>query len=579
MGGVVNSNAVRIHGYELASQNGVFIPSRCDFSGFSTNKAKKSHSGISMLNSASVSIRTSNFCKCIEITVSTQTKKLHDASCAVATYESACVCQDTEEKETTETEEEVNTDSFGQNLPTWGYRLVHSSLDVNSESVAEPSTSSRDSLLVNEITVQLLEESDGEELSKRILVLSRSNKVRTALELFNSMKCLDLPVNGYACNSLLSCLLRNKLHDYALEVFEFIKANEIATNHTYSLMLKAIASTHGCNSALKLFAAWEGSEEKDFDVVVYNTMISLCARESNWIAIQKIWASMKENGCHGTQVTYSILICTFVRCGQSELALDSYDEMIKNGLEPRDDAMNAVIGASTKVGKWSLALSLFQEMLKHQQKPNLVACNALINSLGKAGEIKLAFKVLDVVKSLGHTPDAYTWNALTSSLRRANQHELALQLFETVKREEKCQMNEHLFHTALMSCQKLKLWDRAVQLLWQMEVAGLLVSTATYNRVILTCDLARNPGAALQVYEHMIHKKCIPDMLTYKFLIRSSTGAALSGEVEILDVVQDASLRSAVIKSLCLRDKVELAKKLHTKMCDVGLLRDHGTRS
>lgn len=246
---------------------------------------------------------------------------------------------------------------------------------------------------------------------------------------------------------------------------------------------------------------------------------------------------MKQKGISGTQITCSLLVSIFVRCGQNELALDAYSEMIQNGIKPRDDALQALIGACTKEGKWDLALNVFQTMLNHGIRPNLTACNALINSLGKAGELKQALEVFQIAKSLGHTHDAYTWNALLNGLYRANRFSDALQLFENIKREQSSQINEHLYNTALMSCQKLGLWDKALQLLWQLEASGLSVSTTSYNLVIGACETARKPKVALQVYEHMIHQNCTPDTFTYLSLLRSCIWASLWSEVdEILDV-------------------------------------------
>ncbi|KAJ0100106.1 hypothetical protein Patl1_21814 [Pistacia atlantica] len=254
--------------------------------------------------------------------------------------------------------------------------------------------------------------------------------------------------------------------------------------------------------------------------------------------------------------------------------------LIQSGFTPGDDVMQAVIGSCTKEGKWDLALNQFRDMLNGGLKPNLITCNALINSLAKAGEVKLAFKVHGMMKLLGHSPDVYTWNALLSALYKANQHADALQLFESMKREQSCEVNEHLYNTALMSCQKSSLWEKALQLLWQMEASGQSVSTSSYNLVIGACESARKPKVALQVYEHMIHQKCTPDIFTYLSLIRSCVWGSLWTEVEqILDVNPDASLYNAVIQGMCLRHKFDSAKKMYTRMRESGLKPDGKTRA
>ncbi|TYH52225.1 hypothetical protein ES332_D09G012300v1 [Gossypium tomentosum] len=416
-----------------------------------------------------------------------------------------------------------------------------------------PSTSSNGKDLVYDSMVHFLEERNEEELSRRILMLSRSNKVRSALELCKSMEFSGLKPDVHAYNSLLSCMLRNGLLDDALRTFEFMKNNKVITGHTYSIILKAIADTQGNDAALDMFAELERDSKlkKDFDMVVYNTVISICGRSNNWVETEGLWRRIQENGYIGTQVTYSLLISIFVRCNQCELAIDAYTEMIRNGVEPRDDTMHAMINACVKEEKRDLALSIFQKMLNDGLKPNLVACNALINSLGKGGGIKLAFKIYDIMISLGHKPDDFTWNSLLGALYRANRHADALHLFERIRQQNEL-ISLHLYNTALMSCQKLGSWDKAIQLLWQMEV-----------------------------YDHMIHQKCVPDTFTHLSLIRSCIWGSLWAEVEeILDgLPPNVSLYNAAIQGMSLRGKVESAKKLYFKMQKNGLKPDGKTRA
>ena len=457
----------------------------------------------------------------------------------VACVHSGLVCEEDEENVLIQrSKEEFDPSYFEQKFPPLGSSEIHKKPDIGHVDAAEPLTISTGISSEFEDKVHFLEERDEQILSKRVLMLSRSNKVRSVLELYRSLEISGLRLSFHACNSLLACLLRNEMLDDALKLFESMKANESTTGHSYSLVLKAIGNIQGYDSALKMFSKLqvECKVKNDFDVIVYNTMISICGKLDNWGQTEQIWRSMKEYGLVGTTITYCLLISIFVRCGQNELAIDAYSEMISNGLKPGEDAMQAIIGACTKEGKWNLALNVFQRMLNIGLKPNIVACNALINSLGKSGQVKLAFRVYDVMESLGCTPDAYTWNALLGALYRANQHADALHLFENI-REQSSQVNLHLYNTALMSCQKLGLWDRSLQLLWQMEASGLSVSSASYNLVIGACEVARKPKIALQVYDHMVQQQCAPDTFTYLSLIRSCIWGSLWAEVEeILNV-------------------------------------------
>ncbi|CAI8596261.1 unnamed protein product [Vicia faba] len=435
---------------------------------------------------------------------------------------------------------------------------------------------------VNENEAMFLEEMDVNVLSNRIVELSRTNQIRGAMEYFRSMKSFGLCPNIHACNSLLSGLLRNGSFDDCFKVFDFTKAKRITTGHSYSLILMACAKARGCDSAVEFFRKLERDCDvgRDFDVVVYNTVISICKEVGNWSEIERLWRSMKENECARTLVTYRLLVSSFVHCNQSELALYAYHEMVQNRFEPNSNILNSIVCVCAKEGRWDDALSFFQKMLTGDFKPNLVACNALINSLGRAGELKRAFQVYNTMDSLSLKPDAYTYNALMSSLNKANKHGEALRLYKQIERSQMLEFNKHLYNTALVSCSKLKLWDRAVELLWQMEASGLSDLTVSYNLVIRTCELASKPKIAWQVYEHMIHQKCSPNIFTYLSLIRCCTRGDLYKELEeILNKVEpNMALYNAAVQGMCLHGKLNLANEVYTKMLDHGLEPDVKTQ-
>ncbi|XP_022134523.1 pentatricopeptide repeat-containing protein At3g29290 isoform X2 [Momordica charantia] len=477
--------------------------------------------------------------------------------------------------------DEEGLESFEWKSPPWGDIVKHDESSFQSEDTNQPRMLEAEAF-INGSKVHFLEETDEVMLSKRILILSRKNKVRSAMELFRSMQLAGLLPSLHALNSLLACLLRNELFDDGLRIFALMKTNKLSTGHTYSLILKAVADARGFLSALEMFKAWEQEYDvKHFDPIVYNTMISVCGKENNWVEAERTWRLMEANGCGATRITYCLLVSTFVRCKQNELAIDTYVKMVQNHFKPGNDTMQTIIGASLKEGKWDFALRVFEDMLKCGLQPNSVAFNALIHALGKAKKVTLAFNVYNMMKSMGHPPDAYTWNALLGSLYEANRYNDAIRLFEFVKREDKPQLNIHVYNTILMSCSKLGLWDRTIQILWEMEASGLLISTASYNIVISACEMARKPKIALQVYERMIHQKHTPDTFTHLSLVRCCIWGSLWDEVEVLlnKSAPNVSVYNAVIQGMCLRGKTDLAKRLYSKMRENGIQADGKTRA
>lgn len=451
-------------------------------------------------------------------------------SCNVASFKNAIV----------EIEKHhFDVESVKRELPPWGNLEMKGNSEFLCDRFTEASTNPEGKVVKITNMLYFLEETDEEVLSNRILKLSRSNKIASALSLYRSMEFSALRPNLHACNSLLSCLVRNQVLDEALKIFEFMKESEMTTGHTYSLILKAVANARGINAAVDMCKDLLGNSyiQKEFDAIVYNTMLSICGKANDWVQTERIWRNLKDNGHAGTTVTYRLLVCIFVRCSQNELALDAYREMIQNSVEPTDDVMQAIIGACSKEGEWDMALSVLHSMLNQGMKPNAVACNALINSLGKASKASLALEVYGIMKSLGHVPDAYTWNAILGALYRADEHADVLRLFQNLQAAQKSKISLQMYNTALMSCKRLGSWDRALQLLWQLESSGLPISTVSYNLAIGTCEVARRPQIALQVYERMLHQHHAPDLFTALSLIRSCIWGSLWHEMEqILNV-------------------------------------------
>jgi pentatricopeptide repeat protein len=325
-----------------------------------------------------------------------------------------------------------------------------------------------------------------------------------------------------------------------MEMFEFMKEKRLATGHTYTLILKAVARTEGYISALQMFSEIEeGKESRELlDVIVYNTMISACGRAKDWRQVEKLWRRLAENSLSGTLMTYDLLVSTFVQCGQSELAIAAYEEMLRSGLDPSEDIMKAIVASCTKEGRWEFALATFRKMLGAGMKPNIIAFNSIINSLGKAGEDELAFRMYHLLTSSGLEPDQYTWSALLSALHRSGRCWDALDLFHGIKSKHPSVLNSHLYNIALMSCERLGQWEHALQLLWMMKKHGLQVSAVSYNHVIRSCEVACEPKVALKVYQRMTRERCSPDTFTHLSVIRACIWGSLWDEVEdIMEVL------------------------------------------
>lgn len=419
---------------------------------------------------------------------------------------------------------------------------------------------------------------DEARMSMMLISLSRANKVSSASSLYKRMADSGLQPTLHACNSLIACFLRRGFIDDALSAFESMKKMAIKpSEYTYSLVIKAVGHSQGWQYALHLLNEMETQDGLKLDTVAYNTLISVCGRADKWKEVHQLWGKLKQKGCKETMVTYRLLVSTFVQSDQVELALEAYHDMINNGWKPNEDVLKGLTCVCAKGGQWVLALDFFQNMVDLGTKPNKITYNTLINSLGKAREVDLAFKIYEHMQAVGHKADAYTIRALLNCLKRTGQFARSVSLFDSLKASRSFEMNTEIYNMALLSCQRLGLWEKALQYVWEMEKSGLKPGTLSYNILISTCEVARQPKVALQVYEHMLCVDCSPNTFTYLPLIRACGRGDLWCELQQvlkslshIGVSPNASIYNTLIQTLCCRGQIKLAKEFYLKMLRNG---------
>ncbi|KAJ4767465.1 Pentatricopeptide repeat (PPR) superfamily protein [Rhynchospora pubera] len=475
------------------------------------------------------------------------------------------------------TKEKLDTTIWSHEIKFCSNVPIKQSCSTEKESKSQADSKRKD------VTLHFLEETDEKTLSKRLVALSRSNKTRSAFELYLSMEAFNLTPDAHACNSLLSCLLRNGSLPDALEVFDKMSRRNIATGHTFTLVIKAIGKNKGYDAAISLFNKLErddGAKGK-LDAIVYNTMFSIYAKSKDCVEAEKLWRELGKNSIKGTQLTYDLLISTFVQCNCADLAVEAYHESIQFGFEPSEATMKAIIATCTQEGNWEVALVVLRKMLDRGIKPNLIAFNSVINCLGKACQPDLAFSVYRTLNLSGLQPDMYTWYSLLSALYRSNRYLEVIKLFQWVKREAKLELDSHVYNVALLACQKQGLWAQALQLLWDMEKCEVEVSTQSYNHVIFACEDGGEVEVAFEVYRHMVQLGCYGDDFTFMSLIRCSISGSLWDEfLEILKhhIPSDASAYYST-HELCLQGMIGLAKNICVAMLKLGFKPDAKTRT
>ena len=279
------------------------------------------------------------------------------------------------------------------------------------------------------------------------------------------------------------------------------------------------------------------------DAVAYRCAISACARGGAWREGIRLLQECKDvTGTPANTVAYTAAITGCEYAGEWKEAFFLLDKMRKEGVEPNELTMGAVIGAcatacthdeNEPLDGTSMplpqkkAMQLFSLMKKDPSlvKPNIQVYNAAIRVCAEASDTQRAFRILQDAKDSGIERTQFTYGSLMTACERNSCVESASKAFRLMK-EDGIMANEIIYGAAISCCRKAKEPERALLLLRKMIKEELSPNAATLNTVMIAQTDARKPSNSdkvMRVYKLMksefVDDRGRPNRYTYNILI------------------------------------------------------------
>ena len=279
------------------------------------------------------------------------------------------------------------------------------------------------------------------------------------------------------------------------------------------------------------------------DAVAYRCAITACARGGAWKEGIRLLQECKDvTGTPANIVAYTAAIKGCEYAGEWKEAFFLLDKMRKEGVEPNELTMGAVIGAcatacakdedkdfdtSSMLLPQKKALQLLSLMKKDPNlvKPNIQVYNAAIRVCAEACDIGRAFRVLTDAKESGIERTQFTYGSLMTACERESCVESASKAFRMMK-EDGIEANEIIYGAAISCCRKAKEPQRALLLLKKMIKEELYPNAATLNTVMLAqteAGKASDSENVMKVYKLMksqfVNDHGRPNRYTYSILI------------------------------------------------------------
>eukprot|EP00529_Nitzschia_sp_RCC80_P000233 CAMPEP_0113493024 /NCGR_PEP_ID=MMETSP0014_2-20120614/28377_1 /TAXON_ID=2857 /ORGANISM="Nitzschia sp." /LENGTH=865 /DNA_ID=CAMNT_0000386871 /DNA_START=122 /DNA_END=2719 /DNA_ORIENTATION=+ /assembly_acc=CAM_ASM_000159 len=379
----------------------------------------------------------------------------------------------------------------------------------------------------------LIPEPDEVTYGTVLAACERGQQWRTLLKYAQSMEERGLVLDGLALTSCLHACAELGLSKNALVFLEKMKSIDPVAPYT--------AKFERDGARKQLLGP---------DPVAYRCAITACARGGEWEEGIRLLQECKSiTGTPPNVVAYTASITGCEYAGEWKTAFILLDRMRKEGVEPNEMTMGAVIGACATACAKSTAQTFEFDNLDDddndtplpQQKalqllkilkndpstvnPNIQIYNACIRTCAEARDVHGAFELLKEIKDAGLDRTQVTYGSLMTACERVGDVKKVNRVFELMN-DDNMKPNEVIYGAAISCCRKANDPQRALWLLKKMIQEKLLPNTATLNTVLIAQTDSKSKtdsSRVLQLYKLMNSKYVAqngrPNRQTYNILV------------------------------------------------------------
>ncbi|XP_062083932.1 pentatricopeptide repeat-containing protein At5g59600-like [Humulus lupulus] len=355
--------------------------------------------------------------------------------------------------------------------------------------------------------------------------------------------------NVFALNWMVFASAFNGSYGEAVRYFSLMQELGITGNKfSFSIVLKACIGLMDLNKGREVHAmVYKKAFENDASVG--NAMIDMYCKCGSVCYGRKLFDKMIQRDVP----CWTSMICGYFNAGKSELALDLFEEMKLQGLEPNEFTWNAMIVGFARCGDTHGVSELFSRMRKRGRVPDLVTWNAIISGFtqsqhagealemfrnmiasgtrpnqvtitgllpvcGLMGSVQTGLEIHGLIYRMGVDVNTYVACALVDMYSKCGGVKNARSVFDSVHNK-----NVALWNVMIGCYGKHGMVDSSLQLFERMEEEGMRANEVTLVCVLSACGHSGLVEKGLEIFSSMKerygveaskeHYACVVDLL------------------------------------------------------------------
>lgn len=279
------------------------------------------------------------------------------------------------------------------------------------------------------------------------------------------------------------------------------------------------------------------------NVVSFTTLIGGYCKIGDLVSAQKMFDEMPKWGIWPNSLTYSVLVCGFLRKREigrgKELMGEMWqvmnDEVDEDKDSTRSAAFSNVIDSLCVEGLFNELFVIAENMPQGKSVAEEFAYAQMIDSLSKVGRCNGAARVVYIMRKKGFNPSLVSYNSIVHGLSKEGSCMRAYQLLEEGS-DFGYYPSEYTYKVLVESLCRENDISKGKGILQLMLTKGI-DKTRIYNIYLRALCFSNNPTELLNVLVSMFQTQCQPDIITLNTVIN---GFCKMGKIEeALKVLDD----------------------------------------
>ncbi|XP_042507130.1 pentatricopeptide repeat-containing protein At1g19720 [Macadamia integrifolia] len=307
---------------------------------------------------------------------------------------------------------------------------------------------------------------------------------------------------------------------------------------TWSTMIGAYARERRWREIIDLFF-WMIADGIFPDEFLLPKILQACANSGDAESGELIHSFVIRGGMDSCVHVNNALLSMYAKCGRLISARSFFEKMDKKDRV----SWNSIISGYCQSGQNEKALQLFEKMQVEGVEPGLVTWNILIASYNQSGDSDLAMELMRKMEILGITPDVFTWTSMISGYAQNNRKSVALELFREMILVG-VEPNAVTVASAVSACATLKALEKGKQLHSIGIKTGYMEDVLFGNSLIDLYSKCSKIESAQRIFDNISEK----DIFTWNSMIGGYTQSGYCGKAyDLFVMMQDSGLQPNVV--------------------------------